>query len=122
MRMSTQRTLAAIAGAAFLTVLMAGVTGCGSPTSPPPSVSRTFNSTDVNAHNHSVTIDTADVKIPPAAGISETTSSNVGHTHSFAMSQAQLTAVAAGTAVTITTGVSDFGGSHTHDFTISKWF
>ena len=120
--MSTQRTLAAIAGAAFLALFMAGATGCGSPTSPPLSVSRTFNSTDVNAHNHSVTIDTADVKIPPSAGISETTSSNVGHTHSFAMSQAQLTAVAAGTAVTITTGVSDFGGSHTHDFTVSKWF
>lgn len=120
--MSTQRTLAASAGAALLTLIMAGITGCGSSTTPPLTISKTFVSTFVNSHTHTVTINKADIVTPPAAGISEATSSNVGHTHSFAMTQAQLVTVSGGAPVAVTTGVSDSGGPHTHDFTISKWF
>jgi hypothetical protein len=38
------------------------------------------------------------------------------------MSQAQLTTVNGGGAVMITSGNSDVGGAHTHDFNITKWF
>ncbi len=38
------------------------------------------------------------------------------------MTQAQLTTVMGGTAVTITSGSSATGGVHTHDFTVTKWF
>lgn len=120
--MSTHRILAAIAGPAFLALLMASIAGCGSSTAPPLTVSKTFTSTMVNAHSHTVTIAKADIETPPVAGISATTSANVGHTHSFAMTQAQLTTVSGGTPVTAPTGLTDFGGLHSHDLTISKWF
>ena len=64
----------------------------------------------------------AEVQTPPGAGISKTTSSISGHTHSFDMTQAQLTTVMGGTGVTVTSGNSDVGGAHTHNFTITKWF
>ncbi len=38
------------------------------------------------------------------------------------MTQAQLTTVMGGTGVTVTSGNSDVGGAHTHNFTITKWF
>jgi hypothetical protein len=120
--MSANKNLALVACAAFLTLIIAGVTGCGSPTTPPPTTSKTFTSTSVNAHSHTVTIAKADVETPPAAGIALTTSSSVGHTHSFNMTQAQLMTVNGGTAVTQTTGPADIGGVHSHDFTISRWF
>ncbi|HMA19042.1 MAG TPA: hypothetical protein VKS03_11435, partial [Thermoanaerobaculia bacterium] len=70
------------------------------------------------------TLTPTEVTSPPAGGISMTTSLAgapyiADHTHSFAMTQAQLTTVNGGGAVTITTGVTL---SHTHDFTITKWF
>ncbi len=120
--MSTRRILAVISGAAFLALLMAGVTGCGSSTTPPPGTSHTFTSATVNSHMHTVVIDKADVQTPPAAGLTETTSSSSGHTHTFDMTQAQLMTVNGGTAVTITTGTATVGGVHAHDFIITKWF
>ena len=51
-----------------------------------------------------------------------TSSSNNGHTHTFAMTQAQLQSVMNGGSVDITTGVSSVGGDHSHGFTITKWF
>ena len=95
----------------------------GYTTTPPnPDTSRTFASTSVNSHTHSVTIEKADVQTPPAAGISKTTTSNSAHTHSFTLTQAQLATINGGGSVTVTSGSSDVGGAHTHDFTISKWF
>jgi hypothetical protein len=67
-------------------------------------------------------LDKADVETPPAGGITETTSNNSAHTHSFAMTQAELTTVNGGGSVTVTSGSSDVGGAHTHTFTITKWF
>ncbi len=122
--MSKRRVLAVLSGAAFLTLLMLGVTGCGSSTTPPPGggTSRSFVSTSSNAHSHSVVIQRAEVETPPAAGIMKTTSSTSAHTHSFAMTEAELTTVNDGTAVVVTSGSSPTGGDHTHNFTISKWF
>jgi len=119
--MKSRSLFGMIAGAVFLAFVMAGATGCDSSTTPSGD-SHVFTSTSVNAHSHSVTIDKADVQTPPMAGISESTSSSAGHTHSFAMTEAQLTTVNGGGSVTITTGSSDTGGAHTHDITITKWF
>jgi hypothetical protein len=120
--MSQKRMLAAIAGAAFLALLVFGVTGCSDSTTPPDPTSHTFTSTSANAHNHGVTLARAEVTTPPVGGITKTTSSVSAHTHSFAMTEAELTTVNGGTGVTVTSGNSDVGGAHTHDFTITKWF
>ena len=101
-----------------------GLMKCGSsPAGPtPPTTSKTFTSTSANSHSHSFTIQNADVQSPPAAGISGDTSSSSSHTHTFAMTQAQLQSVMGGGSVVITSGISDVGGNHTHDFAIIKWF
>jgi len=69
-----------------------------------------------------VTLQRSEVETPPAAGIAKTTTSNSAHTHSFDMTQAELTTVNGGGSVTVTSGNSDIGGAHTHSFTITKWF
>ncbi|HSA97236.1 MAG TPA: hypothetical protein VLJ16_14365 [Acidobacteriota bacterium] len=116
-----KRFLIGICALAFIAF---GISGCSSSTTPGGGGGTThmFTSTSVNAHTHTVTIDRADVTTPPAAGITESTSSSAGHSHSFAMTQAQLTTVNGGTAVNITTGSSSVTGAHTHDISISKWF
>ena len=105
-------------------LVAAGLMKCGgsSPTSPTPTTSKIFTSTNVNGHSHTFTIQNADVQSPPAAGISGDTSSSGGHTHTFAMTQAQLQSVMGGGSVVVTSGSSAVGGNHTHDFTIAKWF
>jgi len=120
--MNWKRAFAAAAGAAFLALLVFGVTGCSDSTTPPGGTSQTFTSTTSNAHSHTVVIQRAEVETPPVAGISKTTSSVSAHTHTFDMTEAQLTTVMGGTGVTVATGNSDTGGAHTHDFTITKWF
>jgi hypothetical protein len=110
-------------GAAALALLAFGAAACSSSSSPaPPGTSKFFTSTTVNAHTHTIILAQDDLDNPPAQGLSRMTTSATGHTHSFAMTQAQLMTVAGGTPVTITTGSSDVTGTHTHDFTISKWF
>jgi len=124
--MKLKRAVAAVSGAAFLVLLAAGVTGCGGSTGPygggGGDATHTFLSTTVNAHYHTLTINKTDVQTPPAAGLSLTTSSASGHTHSFTLTQVQLTTVNGGTAVIQSTATSDVTGTHSHDFTISKWF
>jgi len=122
--MSMKRILAVLSGAALLALLVFGVTGCGSSTTPPNGggTSRSFTSTSTNAHTHGVTILRTEVESPPGTGITKTTTSNSAHTHSFAMTQAELQTVNGGTGVTVTSGSSPTGGDHTHNFTITKWF
>jgi hypothetical protein len=86
--------------------------------------SHTFTSTVFVTHSHTVTLPPTDLTSPPAGGISMQTSLAgapyiADHTHTFSMTQAQLTTVNGGTPVTVTTAVTL---SHTHDFTIAKWF
>ena len=119
--MNWKKAVAATAGAAFLALMVFGVTGCSDSTTP-PGTSQTFTSTTSNAHSHTVVIQRTEVETPPVAGISKTTSSVSAHTHTFDMTEAQLTTVMGGTGVTVTSGNSDIGGAHTHSFTITKWF
>ena len=102
--------------------LLAGLaqSRCKSSTTPSdPTLEHTFTSNTVNGHNHNITISKTEVQSPPTAGISRSTSSGPGHSHTFAMTQSQLQDVMNGTAEGISTGTTD---SHSHEFTISKWF
>jgi hypothetical protein len=91
----------------------------GSTTPNPPTTQKTFTSTNVSAHTHTVTIQNAEVSNPPVAGITKTTSAGGGHTHTFTLSQAQLQTVNGGGSVTVQDSVTDL---HQHGYTITKWF
>jgi hypothetical protein len=72
-------------------------------------------STVTNDHDHNLCVPTTDLTAPPAAGVTYTTSFNDGHDHTVALTQAQLTSIEGGTAVTVTTS-----SPYPHNFTISK--
>jgi len=78
----------------------------------------------VNAgHTHSVCVPTADMTSPPAAGATYTSSNDGNHTHAITLTAAQLSAIAAGQSVTVTsTSVVDplNQAVHSHNWTIAK--
>lgn len=113
----------ALAGGSFGLALLLQ-SGCsssdnGSPSGPSDSTNHTFTSSSDTGHTHSVTMARSEIDSPPSGGISRQTTSNSGHTHTFTMTQAQLTTVQGGGTVSTTTS-SD--ASHTHTFSISKWY
>jgi hypothetical protein len=76
-----------------------------------------YTSSEVSAHNHTFMMDDASIAAPPAAGVSGTTSTTAGHSHSVSVSSAQLQQVAAGQSVVIASGSAS---GHTHVFTFVK--
>jgi hypothetical protein len=118
-----KKTCMVAACGTFLALLAIGLTGCGGSTSPTtPGTTKTFTSTVANGHTHTVTVEKSDVQSPPMAGITEMTSTNSGHSHSFAMTHDQLMTCNSGSMVMVMTGSSDVGGAHTHNFSVMKWF
>jgi len=104
-------SMAAIAGSL--------ISACkSSSTTPSDSGSKTFTSNLVGGHNHTITIKKTEVETPPSGGISQDTSLN-GHSHTFAMTAADLTSVKGGASVAIDTGETN---GHFHTFTIQKWY
>jgi hypothetical protein len=73
-------------------------------------------STVVNAHSHTINISSSDQMKP--ADTTYTTSSSAGHTHTVSLTASQLTSIAAGGTVTVTTSANATTGNHTHDFTL----
>ncbi len=111
-----------ISGALGALAVAAGLfqTKCSSSSGPSdPGTQRTFTSTSVDGHTHTITITRSEVESAPIAGISRATSSASGHTHTFAMTQAQLQGVMGGAATTVNTSTDS---AHAHEFTITKWF
>lgn len=101
-------------------VLSLGGTACKSSTTPSnPTDSQTFTSTSAQSHTHTVTIQKTEVDTPPTGGISRQTFTSGGHSHTFTMTQDQLNSVKNGTSVQIETSVES---SHSHAFTIAKWY
>lgn len=105
--------------------------GGQAPPSPSSTASHTFSSISVNGHFHTLRIRKSDVQSSPAIGISGNTSvaSSTSefcpfyHSHTFAMTKAQLQSFMSGRPVVVTSGSSiDPGGYHSHCFTITKWF
>ena len=122
MAMTRKDFLRTALGGFLGTFLFGSLSDCSSSTTPEvpeDSNQRTFTSTSNSGHTHTVAITRAQVENPPAAGITLTTSSSGGHNHTFSMSQAQLQSVNSGSQVTINDSVSD---GHNHQYTIQKWF
>jgi hypothetical protein len=76
-----------------------------------------YTSSTVSAHSHTFSLDDAAISAPPAAGVSGDSSVAQGHSHTVAISMAQLQQVSTGSSVQVTSG--DEGG-HTHVFTFVK--
>ena len=94
-----------------------GVAGCGSSTTSPSTIADiSVPSTFVNGHSHTVNISASD-QMHPADQV-YTTSNAAGHTHTLVVTAKQLTSIATGESVTVTSGVSAMTGNHTHDFII----
>ena len=73
------------------------------------------------SHDHVVCVATSDLTNPPAAGVTYTTSSVSEHTHTVALTKAQLASINSGATVTVTTSsvVDPLDGvAHTHQFAI----
>ncbi len=93
----------------------------GDPAAPPQKVGTqiVYTSSLEVGHSHTFAIDQSAFTSPPPAGVSGSTSSNLAHTHSVAVAQADLQHVEAGQTVKITTGPAGSGG-HSHTLTLVK--
>lgn len=112
-----RRTFVIEAGKAF--PIVAGaiyVVGCGSdPTAPSSVADISSTSSVVNAHTHSVGVSASDQLHP--ADTTYTSSSTSSHVHMVTLSSGQLSTIASGGSVTVTSTQSTVTGNHTHDFT-----
>jgi hypothetical protein len=105
------------AGKAFPVVIGAiYLIGCHSSSTSPSAVADvTSTSTNVNNHIHTVNVPASDQMHP--ADTAYTSSNSSSHTHMVTLTAAQLSSIAAGGSVTVTSTVSSVTGNHTHDFT-----
>ncbi len=76
-----------------------------------------YTSTTVSQHSHTFSLDDTAISAPPTDGVNGDSSTAQGHSHTVAISMAQLKQVATGSSVQVTSG--DAGG-HTHVFTFVK--
>ncbi len=98
-----------VAGALYLI-------GCGSSTTSPSAVADiSSTSTIVNSHSHSVGVPASD-QLHPANTI-YTSSTSSAHDHMVTLTASQLSTLASGGSVTVTSTVNSVTGSHQHDFT-----
>jgi hypothetical protein len=118
-------SVVAMGGSLFL---VSSVSSCGSSSggssaddpAAPPQQSGTqivYTTSNVDAHFHTFGIDTSAITAPPTDGVSGDTSSDAGHTHTVAVSMAQLQSVGAGQTVKVATGSTS---GHTHTLTLVK--
>jgi hypothetical protein len=111
MRPVTSRFVAVVVLAGALLSL-----GCSSSTTSPSAVADiSVTSTVVNGHSHTVTIPAGDQLHP--ADTMYTSSTSLGHSHTVTLTASQLSTIASGASITVTSSVSTVTGTHTHDFT-----
>jgi hypothetical protein len=72
-------------------------------------------STNVNGHTHTVNVPSSDQLHP--ADTTYTSSNEADHTHQVTLTADQLSTLAGGGAVTVTSTNSTSTGNHRHDFT-----
>jgi hypothetical protein len=89
--------------------------GSSSPASPSNVAQIVSTSTTVNGHAHTVNVPASD-QIHPA-DTTYTSSSNSSHTHQVTLTADQLSTLAMGGSVTVTSTNSTTTGNHRHDFT-----
>lgn len=118
----TAGSVVALGGSLFLVSCGGGTTGTASADDPaaPPQQSGTqivYTSSVVQYHSHTFGIETSAFASPPTDGVSGSTSNDGAHTHTVAVSMAELQSVGAGQTVQVTTGVAS---GHTHVLTLVK--
>lgn len=119
----TVGSVVALGGSLFLATCGGGYGGgAGNDDAPaaPPQQSGTrivYTTSVVDAHSHTFGIDTSAFASPPADGVAGATSDDGAHTHSVAVSMAELQSVGAGQTVKVTTGSA---AGHTHVLTLVK--
>jgi len=119
-RMRRKQLLKCFFPVALLGMSVLIMASCKSPESTKPAEeTKTFTSTTVESHAHTVTLKKSAIQASPAEGLTMNTSSSSGHTHTFRMTKAQLDSIINSTPVTVTTS-TDSG--HSHDFAISNWW
>ena len=90
--------------------------GCGgSTTSPSATADISGTSTVVNGHTHSANVPASN-QLHPADTI-YTSSTDSSHNHMLTLTASQLSILASGGSVTVTSTVTTVTGSHLHDFT-----
>lgn len=114
-----RRTFVIEAGKAFPAIVGAlYVFGCGSsPTSPSGVADVTSTSTVVNGHTHTANVPSSDQLHP--AEMMYTSSNSSNHIHMVTLTAAQLSTLASGGSVTVTSTASTVTGNHQHDFTFN---
>jgi len=111
-----RRTFVIEAGKAFPVVAGAVyLIACGSATSPSAVAEVSSNSSVVNGHSHSVNVPASDQMHP--ADTAYTSSNSAIHVHMVTLTATQLSTIASGGAVTVTSTASTITGDHRHDFT-----
>jgi len=76
-----------------------------------------YTSSVVGDHSHTFGIEMTAIDMPPANGVSGSSSVVESHSHSVVVSSAQLSGIKAGQTVVVTTGTA---GGHTHLFSFLK--
>ena len=103
------KAVPAIAGAVYLI-------GCGDSSTGPSAVADISSvSTVVNSHSHTVGVPSSDQMHP--ATKTYTSSSDAAHDHQVTLTGDQLSTLASGGSVTVTSTNSTVTGNHTHQFT-----
>ena len=98
-----------VAGALYLI-------GCGSSTTSPSAIADVSStSTNVNGHTHTANVPASDQLHP--TDTTYTSSTDSGHNHMVTLTASQLSTIAAGGSVTMTSTSSAVTGNHTHNFT-----
>ncbi len=113
-----RRTFVIEAGKAFPVIVGSlYVIGCGSnsPTTPSSVADVTSTSTVVNSHTHNANVPASDQLHP--TDTTYTSSSSANHVHMVTLTASQISTIASGGSVTVTSTVSTVTGSHQHDFT-----
>ena len=118
--MAVDRRLFVIAAGKAFPVIAGAlyVISCGddsSPTTPSGVADILSMSTVVNAHTHTVNLPASDQLRP--ADTTYTSSSSSSHVHTVTLTASQLSTLASGGSVTVTSSVSTTTGNHQHDFT-----
>ncbi|MBN2206519.1 MAG: hypothetical protein JW742_03865 [Candidatus Aminicenantes bacterium] len=94
--------------------------GCSSPESTVPTYeTKTFTSTTVDGHSHTVTLSRSDIQALPEAGLTVTTSSVNNHTHTLSLTKAQCGSVNNSIQVVVETSTAN---NHSHSFSIANWW
>ena len=97
-----------VAGALYLI-------GCSGSTAPSTVADVKSTSTTVNSHSHTANVPASDELHP--SDMTYTSSTDSGHDHMVTLTANQLSTIASGGSVTVTSSVSITTGTHTHDFT-----